>query len=167
MPSENIDARGVPANSRLLGKPMANADKSLPVIEYEFLKLRLTSQNIWLAQMAGWCRILTYDYIGEKSRLTPSQKRYRSITKEGVVYKPEFGWRDEYPFVSTIENNGSVFIGHAPAEEQCTQGGIISSFYKKHGADSFFSRTGRSFFFEVRVINHPLGLITRADTTWR
>lgn len=169
MSSGNIDARGVPADNRLLGKPTSNADKSLPMMEYDFLKLKLTSQNIWQAQMTGWCRILTYDYVAEKNALrrNRSAKRYASITKAGVVYKPEFGWRDEYPFASTIENNGSVFIGHAPAEEQRIQGGMISDFYKKYGADSFSSRTGKSFFFEVRVINHPLGLITRPDTTWR
>jgi hypothetical protein len=167
MPSENIDVRGEPLDKRLLGKPTSNADKSLPVMEYDFLELKLTSENIWQAQMAGWCRILTYDYVGEKNALTRSEKRYQSITKAGVVYKPEFGWRDEYPFASTIENNGSVFIGHAPAWEQRIQGGIISKFYKEHRADSFFARNRKRFFFEVRVINHPLGLITRADTTWR
>jgi hypothetical protein len=95
MPTENTDARGVPMDQRLLGKPVSNADGFLPIMEYDFRKLELTSQNIWQAQMAGWCRILTYDYVAEKAALRQnrSKKRYESLTKAGVVYRPDTTWR--------------------------------------------------------------------------
>jgi len=53
MSSEDIDVRGVPADKRLHLKPISNADQSLPVMEYDVLKLMPTSENIWQARMAG------------------------------------------------------------------------------------------------------------------
>lgn len=164
-----VDSRGAPHDARLLGKPCSNIDASLEVMEYDWRELPLTSENIWQAQMAGWCRILTYDYIADKTERGRNrrEKRHESLTKAGVVSVPALGWRDEYPFASTIENNGSVFVGHAPAAEQRVQAGLISSFFQKYRADSCMARTGKSFFFEVRVTHYPKGPITRHDTTWR
>jgi hypothetical protein len=157
MKQEIADPRGIPSDHRLLGKPLSNDDSSLPVMEYDWRELKLTSENIWYAQMAGWCRILTYDYVADKTarKLNRSQKRYESLTKAGVVSKPSLGWRDEYPFASTIENNGSVFVGHAPAEEQRKQAGILSAFYQKYGADSYTARTEKVFFRSARYTLLP------------
>lgn len=49
MSLEDIGVRGVSADKRLLMKPKSNADQSLPVMEYNFLKLEFTSDNIWQA----------------------------------------------------------------------------------------------------------------------
>jgi len=114
----------------------------------------MIAENIWHAQMAGWDRILTYDYVAdsEARKRNRSEKRNESIVQAGVV-RSRRSSADEYPFASTVENAGSVFIGHAPQEEQNQQGGLISAFYRRHNAD-VVSAT-KPFWFEVRVVNYP------------
>ena len=143
----------MPLDPRLVGKPKQN-DGSLPVMEYDYRLLPLTSENIWHAQMAGWDRVLTYDYVADsQTRLKNRRdKRYESITASGVVRSGK-AWADEYPFASTVENAGSVFIGHAPAAEQRVQAGMISSFVTKHLPKAL--EQGRPLWFEVKVLNFP------------
>lgn len=149
-----IDPQGE-RDARLRNKPQAD-EGQLPVMVYDWKTMPLTSENIWHAQMAGWPRILTYDYIADsalKKRLM-SHKRYHSLTAAGVV-NLRGQWRDEYPFASTVENGGSVFVGHAPADEQIRQGIMIRQFYADHEALLHSVRAGTPFFFEVKVINYP------------
>jgi hypothetical protein len=149
-----IDPRGE-RDARLRHKPQAN-EGQLPVMTYDWKDMPLTSENIWHAQMAGWPRILTYDYVADsalKKRLM-SHKRYHSLTAAGVV-NLRGQWRDEYPFASTVENGGSVFVGHAPVDEQIRQGILIRQFYADHEALLHSVRAATPFFFEVKVINYP------------
>lgn len=148
---------------RCKDKPRKNPG-NLPVMVYDYKELPFISENIWHAQMTGWPVILTYDYVADKTgrRKNRSYKRYHSITKEGVVKSRESS-ADEYPFASTVENAGSVFIGHAPEKEQQRQGGIIRSFYREHGAEKFAAENRRSFWFEVRVINYPNEIVDREN----
>ena len=137
---------------RLIGKPERN-DGSLPVMEYDYLKLPRISEGIWHAQKAGWPCILTYDHVADltiRSRQA-NAKRYRNIRASGVVYSKDRS-ADEYPFASTVENAGSTFISNVPGEEQNRQGGLIGAFYGKYRAAIL---SGRPFWFEVRVINSP------------
>ncbi|WP_158684265.1 hypothetical protein [Methylobacterium sp. 285MFTsu5.1] len=104
-------------DERLKDKPKDNGG-TLPTMKYDYKTMPMISENIWHAQMAGWDRVLTYDYVSdtqirEKQR---RDKRAKSIVKEGVV-RSRNSSADEYPFASTVENAGSVFIGHASKEE--------------------------------------------------
>jgi len=140
---------------RLRNKPVQN-DGQLPVMAYDWNTMRWTCENIWHAQLAGWPRILTYDYVADTAfkRRLMSHKRYHSLDAAGVIAWPGH-WRDEYPFASTVENGGSVFVGHAPISEQIAQGILIKQFYADNMASAHSATTGTGFFFEVKVLNIP------------
>jgi hypothetical protein len=146
---------------RTKNKPKTN-DGSLPIMKYDYKMMPKISENIWHAQMTGWDTILTYDHVSgeQERRRNRSQKRYYSIIKEGVI-RSRNSSADEYPFASTVENAGSVFIGHAPEEEQKRQGGLINAFYMQHKAAAISSE--KPFWFEVKVINYPLEKEMKAD----
>jgi hypothetical protein len=139
---------------RLEGKPATN-DGSLPIMHYDYRELPRISEGIWHAQMAGWPRILTYDYVSDaqRRRRLVGGKRYENIRKSGVVYSRDSS-ADEYPFASTVENAGSTFISNVPGHEQHRQGGLISAFYQRHHD---LIRSGKPFWFEVKVIHGPFG----------
>jgi hypothetical protein len=122
----------------------------LPVMVYDWLdpKIREVAENIWHAQMAGWPRVLTYLYRAKREK--------RAVRGENMRLVPAIQSRDEYPFASTLENGGNVWIGHAPVAQQNAQGTLIHQFYHRHGA----YKKGTTFRFEVRVINHPQGPVT-------
>lgn len=142
-------------DDRLRNKPLGNKGQ-LPVMVYDWKVMPETCENIWHAQMAGWPRILTYDYVSDAAfkRRLMSYKRYHSLTGAGVI-SVTGRWRDEYPFASTVENAGSVFVGHAKITEQIDQGVMMKRFYADEEAVSHSTRSGQSFFFEVKVINIP------------
>ena len=56
--------------------------------------------------------------------------------------------RDEYPFASTLEGGRSTWIGHIPASQNSSQGGLLGGFYRRYGM-----RRGDQF--TVKVVNHP------------
>jgi hypothetical protein len=126
------------------------ADEPLPVMIYDWLDpgIRQIADNIWHAQMAGWPRVLTYTHRPEPVK--------RALRGESLREIPRVQSRDEYPFASTRENAGSVWIGHASVAQQNAQRDLMNRFYREHGA----YRPGATFRFEVRVIHHPLGDVT-------
>ena len=124
--------------------------EALPVMVYDWEdpNTREIADNIWHAQMAGWPRVLTYIF-----RPRPEK---RALRRESLREVPGIESRDEYPFASTLENQGSVWIGHASVAQQNAQRDLMNRFYREHKA-----YTGRSRLrFEVRVINHPKGDVT-------
>jgi hypothetical protein len=144
---------------RLDRKPTRN-DGSLPVMTYFLHETPNICANIWHAQHAlgddgtGWPSILTYDPKGS-SPLTRDQKR-RAMDRDGVPSNAFPGKsRDEYPFASTVENMGSVFISHVPVAEQAIQAQKIHGFYSLHGA--YRSSLHHPFWFEVRVVGYSPG----------
>ncbi|HEX2826918.1 MAG TPA: NucA/NucB deoxyribonuclease domain-containing protein [Burkholderiales bacterium] len=130
-------------------KPKAN-DGSLPVLQIDFKNLPVIATGIWHAQMAGWERILTYDYVAN----TCERRKSRGAKRAGINTS---GFQrcgltaDEYPFACTKENTGSTFLTNAPAAEQRVQGGELNAFFSRHGA---YTATDRYFYFEVKVINY-------------
>src|SRR3569832_404510 len=88
----------------------------LPVMVYDWLdeRIREIADNIWHAQMAGWPRVLTYVYRPRREKGTLRRLSLRLI--------PNILSRDEYPFASTLENDGEPWIGHAPPAQQHAQG---------------------------------------------
>lgn len=159
------------SDPRLDNKPQEN-DGSLPIMIYDFRELPYTSENIWHAQMAGWPRILTYDGKamlegGALESKSQRKKRMSGKRRENLedVDAGEMGrfrlptsqseWRDEYPFASTVENEGSTWVGQVDAGEQRRQAGLISGFYRKHKAFDRARNGDTPFWFEVKVINMP------------
>jgi hypothetical protein len=120
-----------------------NLDDELPVMEYDWRdeSIRQIAENIWHAQMAGWPRVLTY----------VRRDKYL-IRKESLRDIPKIQSRDEYPFASTLENEGSVWIGHALKSQQDAQRNLMSRFYQRNKAYV----KGTTLKFEVRVINYPV-----------
>lgn len=139
-------------DQRLQGKPGRN-DGSLKVMVYDYMQLPAISEGIWHAQMAGWPSILTYDYVADAAlrRRLKGVKRYDNIVASGVVRSRDSS-ADEYPFASTVENNGSTFISNVPGWEQNAQGWLIAGFYREHWP---LILSGKPFWFEVRVVNGP------------
>lgn len=123
----------------------------LPVMIYDWSdeSIREIADNIWHAQMAGWPRILTY------VRRSRSEKGV--VRRESLREIPQIHSRDEYPFASTVENDGSVWIGHATVAQQNAQRDLMNAFYRRHGA----YKDGAVLKFEVRVVNHPRGDVTQ------
>lgn len=110
--------------------------------------IREIAENIWHAQMAGWPRMLTYVHRPRREK--------RLLRRESLRDIPQIQSRDEYPFASTLENEGSVWIGHAAIAQQNAQRDLMNRFYRQYGA----YKQGTTFKFEVRVINHPRGEVT-------
>lgn len=121
-----------------------NADLPVMVYDWNDKAIREIAENIWHAQHAGWPEVLTY------VPRPGTEKRF--IRRESLRGIPRIQSRDEYPFASTLENEGSVWIGHAPAEQQNAQGTLIHRFYSRHGA----YEKGTAFKFRVRVVNYPV-----------
>jgi hypothetical protein len=68
--------------------------------------------------------------------------------------------RDEYPFACTLEGGGASWVGHIPAKENSSQGGLIASFIRAHGIVPVSSKDAwnvEQAKFEVHVIGHPNG----------
>jgi hypothetical protein len=103
-----------------------DTSSSLPVMIYNYLddSLKDIADNIWNAQMAGWPNILTYIY---RPKADKGVLRRKTL---GLV--PRIQSRDEYPFASTLENEGSVWVGHASVAQQNAQGSLISKFYQEN-----------------------------------
>ena len=132
-------------------KPKHN-DGTVPVLEVNYKILPTIAEGIWHAQMAGWERILTYDYVQD----TQQRKMVRRLKREQIEMS---GFQrcgltaDEYPFACTKENRGSTYLTNAPLTEQRIQGGQLNAFFQLHGA---YRKQDGYFYFEVRVKNYFL-----------
>ncbi|QBE62620.1 hypothetical protein [Pseudoduganella lutea] len=128
---------------------MRHDDEGLPVMEYDWRNknIRQIAENIWHAQAAGWPSVLTYIY---RSRSVKASIRAKSLSAV-----PRIDSRDEYPFASTLENEGSVWVGHALVSQQDAQRDLMNEFYRNNKAYV----KGTTLKFRVSVINHPGDLI--------
>lgn len=113
--------------------------------------IREIADNIWHAQMAGWPRVLTYVYRPRNEK--------RAIRRESLREVPGIESRDEYPFASTAENTGSVWVGHASVAQQNAQRDLMNRFYREHKAYA----SDAQLRFEVRVVSHPNGDVTTSS----
>ncbi|MGF6600836.1 hypothetical protein P3T23_005575 [Paraburkholderia sp. GAS448] len=125
---------------------MKQDNEELPTMEYDWRdeSIRQIAENIWHAQMAGWPRVLTYVYRSKSEK--------SSIRAESLRNIPRIQSRDEYPFASTLENEGSVWIGHASVSQQNAQRDLMNRFYQRNKAYV----KGTTLKFRVRVINYPI-----------
>jgi hypothetical protein len=125
---------------------MKQDNEELPTMEYDWRdeSIRQIAENIWHAQMAGWPRVLTYVYRSKSEKSSIRAESLRSI--------PRIQSRDEYPFASTLENEGSVWIGHASVSQQNAQRDLMNRFYQRNKAYV----KGTTLKFRVKVINYPI-----------
>lgn len=133
----------------IVKKPKIN-DGSLPTLIIDDKQIPKIAEGIWHAQMAGWERILTYDFV-QNTQERKSQRR----TKRNQIGKDGFQrcglTADEYPFACTKENICSAYLTNAPSKEQSIQGGLLGAFLRSHGA---YTKTNGYFYFEVKVVNY-------------
>ncbi|MGT2472027.1 hypothetical protein [Paraburkholderia terrae] len=124
---------------------MGDKKDELPVMVYDWLdeSIREIAENIWHAQKGGRPDVLTYLYRSDKEK--------RHIRKMSLEDVPRILSRDEYPFASTLENEGRVWVGHASIAQQNAQRDLMNRFYRSNGAYI----KGTTFRFRVRVINFP------------
>ena len=128
-----------------------------PVLEIDWQRYARLADNIWHAQMAGWPHVLTYN--GPDLVLRRAQRHaalhYNYDGKVGEI--PRILSRDEYPFACTVEG-GRAWVGHIPGPENSAQGGLIAAFLKRH---QIMPGHGDASKFEVMVVNHPRGRVTK------
>ncbi|HEX3637270.1 MAG TPA: hypothetical protein VHV99_17640 [Paraburkholderia sp.] len=130
---------------------MNQDNDELPVMEYDWgdKSIRQIAENIWHAQKAGWPSVLTYVYRSKQDKYL--------IRKESLRNIPRIQSRDEYPFASTLENEGSVWIGHASVSQQNAQRDLMTRFYQLNKAYV----KGTTLRFRVSVINYPVDQVKR------
>ena len=129
-----------------------------PVLEFNFLDNRELADNIWHAQMAGHPKVLTYN--GPDLTVRRSTRRdAMHFTIDADRYEiPRILSRDEYPFACTMEGGASSWVGHIPGRQNSSQGGLIAGFLRRHAIKPGLGELSK---FEVRVVTHPAGPVTR------
>ncbi|MBK7850410.1 MAG: hypothetical protein IPJ66_04505 [Bacteroidetes bacterium] len=131
---------------------MKNSGK-YPVLEINYLQYPDLADNIWHAQMSEHPQILTY------AGSDPGRRKEAMTIVDGNTTSqvPRILSRDEYPFACTLEGGRSTAIGHIPARQNSSQGGLISSFIRQNGISP---NCGELSKFIVKVTNHPKGEVT-------
>ncbi len=129
-----------------------------PALVIDWNRNQNLADNIWHAQMACCPRVLTYcgPDLGIQNRKDAMHFELSGIRQEILHILS----RDEYPFACTLEGGRASWVGHIPAKENSSQGGLIAAFIKANGIRPCSSRDGKnaekSKFF-VEVINHKCG----------
>lgn len=98
------------------------AAKPLPTVKFSAAKNPDLAANIKNAQQAGHPKILTHGGNYDANR----KAALREVPKiSGFT-------RDEYPFASSMEGGEGSWVGHVPASQQSSQGGILMNFFSKN-----------------------------------
>ena len=126
-----------------------------PVLDIDWNRNRELADNIWHAQMVCCPTVLTYSgpALGAQNRSDAMHFDLDGIRKEILHILS----RDEYPFACTLEGGGASWVGHIPAAQNSSQGGLIASFIRTNGIQPCSSKNAERSKFIVRVINHPNG----------
>ena len=104
-----------------LGAPK-KAVENLPTVTFSSRTHPELAENIRHAQAAGHPSVLTH---GGDSAVN------RAASLEGVPNIKPLS-RDEYPFASSVEGGAGAWVGHVPASQQNSQGGILSNFFRRN-----------------------------------
>lgn len=129
-----------------------------PVLEIDWNRNKELADNIWHAQMACCPTVLTYSgpALSPQNRKDAMHFNLDGIRQEIMHILS----RDEYPFACTLEGGGASWVGHIPARQNSSQGGLIAAFIRANAIQPCISKkakdTEKSKFI-VRVINHPNG----------
>lgn len=131
---------------------------AVPKLQIDYRRYAQLADNIWHAQMAGHPRVLTYSGPDIATRAEARRAAMHFIHGDSRYEIPRILSRDEYPFACTLEGGGSAWVGHIPGRENSAQGGLIAAFLVRH---NIVAGRGPASRFEVEVINHPRGPVTR------
>jgi hypothetical protein len=129
-----------------------------PVLDIDWSRNKELADNIWNAQMACCPMVLTYcgPALGKGNRKDAMHFDLDGIRQEILHILS----RDEYPFACTLEGGRASWVGHIPAKQNSSQGGLIASFIRANGiqpCDRNDPKSVERAKFVVRVINHPNG----------
>jgi len=100
----------------------AEASSAVPSMRVSASKYPELSQNILNAQRAGHPSTLTHGGNAAANR---------AAALEGVPNVRGLS-RDEYPFASSREGGAGSWVGHIPASQQQSQGGMLKNFIQKN-----------------------------------
>jgi hypothetical protein len=131
-----------------------------PILEIHWERNKKMADNVWHAQMACCPIVLTYSgpALGKQNRKDAMHFELDGLRQEILHILS----RDEYPFACTLEGGGASWVGHIPARENSSQGGLIASFIRARGIVPVNSKDAwnvEQAKFEVRVIGHPNGKV--------
>ena len=96
--------------------------ENLPTVTFSSRTHPELAENIRHAQAAGHPSVLTHGGNAAANRAT---------SLEGVPNIRPLS-RDEYPFASSVEGGPGAWVGHVPAAQQNSQGGILSNFFRRN-----------------------------------
>ena len=113
----------------------ASGNPALPELIFDYNRYPELADNVWQAQRSGFPDVLT--------RGIPQSRAWLDAQRI-----PHTLSRDEYPFASTDEGGPESWVGHIPASQNSSQGGLITQFYGNNNI-----QLGDQF--KVVVINHP------------
>jgi hypothetical protein len=133
-----------------------------PVLIIDWDRNKELADNIWNAQMACCPQVLTYcgPALGKENRKDAMHFELEGIRQE-IMHLLS---RDEYPFACTLEGGGASWVGHIPAAQNSSQGGLIASFIKRNGilpSQSKDAKDAEKSKFKVEVVNHPRGVVVQ------
>jgi hypothetical protein len=103
-------------------KAPKEAVENLPTVTFSSRTHRELAENIRHAQAAGHPSVLTHGGNAAANR---------AASLEGVPNNKPLS-RDEYPFASSVEGGAGAWVGHVPASQQNSQGGILSNFFRRN-----------------------------------
>ena len=132
----------------------------MPVMIYDWNDgtIREVAENIWHAQSAGYADELTYLYRNRAGKRKIRNENMKGIPGDSLpVNHPNKTSLDEYLFASTLQNEGSVWIGKAKISHQNAQRDLMNKFYRENNA----YLKGTTLRFKVKVVNHPLGEVKK------
>jgi len=98
------------------------AVENLPTVTFSSRTHPELAENIRHAQAAGHPSVLTHGGDAAANR---------AASLEGVPNIKPLS-RDEYPFASSVEGGPGAWVGHVPASQQNSQGGILSNFFRRN-----------------------------------
>ena len=127
-----------------------------PKLQIDYRTHPQLAENIWQAQMAKHPKVLEYN---GPDIVTRRETRHAAMHYDqgGSAFEiPRILSRDEYPFACTKQGGGSSWVGHIPARENSSQGGLIAAFLRRY---NITAGKGMLSKFEVEVINHPRGRV--------
>jgi hypothetical protein len=129
-----------------------------PELHIDWNRNKELADNIWHAQMACCPMVLTYcgPALGPQNRRGAMHFELGGVRQEILHILS----RDEYPFACTLEGGSASWVGHIPAKQNSSQGGLIASFISAHNilpCNSVDAIGVEKSKFVVRVINHPNG----------
>ncbi len=131
----NCGPSGSPANSATLAGVVQAPAVALPVLEFDSADFPKKTANMQKGMPPGQ----DSKQLTRQTSKSAIRKNRRAALKEATK-GPSGTSLDEFPFASTTQGGAGAKVSAIPTEEQCAQGGKMSSFYQKHNiqdGDSF------------------------------